>query len=84
MPAVAERKKTSLRLNSTLLDDMKRNAAKNHMSLNSYVESLLFDATYYEPNKETREAIEEARSGKYAGVLDVSSLDAFLKCIDEM
>lgn len=84
MPAVADRKRTSFRLNTTLLGDMKRNAAKNHMSLNSYVESLLLDATYYEPNEETREAIEEARAGKYAGELNVSSLEAFLKCIDEM
>ncbi len=36
------------------------------------------------PNKETLEAIEEIRSGKYAGKLDASSKDALLKSIMEL
>ena len=31
------------------------------------------------PNAETIEAIEESRSGKYAGTVDTSSMDAFMK-----
>lgn len=31
------------------------------------------------PNKETMEAIEEARSGKYAGTIDTSSMENFVK-----
>lgn len=32
-----------------------------------------------EPNKETMEAIAEARSGKYAGTIDTSSMENFVK-----
>lgn len=31
-----------------------------------------------EPNKETMEAIEEARSGKYTGTIDTSSMENFI------
>lgn len=40
------------------------------------------DAIYYEPNEATLEAIEEARSGRYAGTLDASSFEAFMKSIE--
>lgn len=40
------------------------------------------DAMYCVPNAETLEAIEEARSGKYAGVLDASSFDAFMESVN--
>ena len=33
-------------------------------SLNNFVECLLMDAMYTEPNEETKAAIEEARAGK--------------------
>lgn len=42
------------------------------------------DAVYSEPNEETIAAINEARSGKYAGTIDVSSFDAFMKSLDEI
>lgn len=41
------------------------------------IESM--DAMYSEPNEETVAAINEARSGKYAGVIDTSSMEAFIK-----
>lgn len=34
------------------------------------------------PNDETREAIDEARLGIYAGTLDVSSFDAFMASVN--
>ncbi|MBR1541683.1 MAG: toxin-antitoxin system protein [Bacteroidaceae bacterium] len=34
-----------------------------------------------EPNEATFNAIQESRSGKYAGTVDVSSLDAFKKSL---
>ena len=46
--------------------------------------STLMDAVYSEPNEETIAAIEEARSGKSAGTIDVSSFDAFMKSLDEI
>lgn len=39
------------------------------------------DFTCSVPNEETRAAIDEARSGKYAGTLDVSSFEAFMKSV---
>ena len=36
----------------------------------------------YIPNSETIAAIEEIRNGKYAGELDMSSYDAFMKSIN--
>ena len=41
------------------------------------------DIAYREPNAETRAAIDEVRSGNYAGTIDTSSYDAFLKSLDE-
>jgi hypothetical protein len=46
-----------------------------------YIESL--PESDNEPNEETIEAIEEARAGKYAGTIDISSLEAFLKSIED-
>lgn len=42
------------------------------------------DAVYSEPNEETIAAINEARSGEYAGTIDVSNFDAFMKSLDEI
>lgn len=36
------------------------------------------------PNSETIVAIEEIRNGKYAGELDMSSFDAFMKSINSI
>jgi hypothetical protein len=59
-------------------------AKKANRSLNNFVESTLMDAVYSEPNEETIAVINEARSGKYAGTIDVSSFDAFMKSLDEI
>ncbi len=44
----------------------------------------LFETPDRKPNKETRAAIEEARSGKYAGELDMSSFEAFIKSVNSI
>ena len=36
-------------------------------SLNNYVECLLLDAVYHEPNETTKAALKEAKSGKLDG-----------------
>ena len=46
---------------------------------NNYVESMLMEVVYSEPNEETKAAIKEARSGKFAGTIDTSSMEAFIK-----
>ena len=60
----AIKKQTAFRLNSDLLDALKNAAKREHRSLNNFVECILMDVMYAEPNEETRAAIEEARSGK--------------------
>lgn len=84
METMTVRKSASFRLNADLLETLKRHAKAANCSLNNYVESVLLDAMYFEPNEETKAAIEEARSGKpAAGTLDLDNFDAFVKSIDE-
>lgn len=64
MAASVVREKVSFRLNAALLEELKRKAANANCSLNSYVEGVLLDDVYYEPNEETRAAIEEVKSGR--------------------
>ena len=58
------RRPASFRLRADLLEELKRNAARANISLNNYVESVLLDIVYHEPNEETKAAIEEAMSGR--------------------
>lgn len=78
------RKQTSFRLREDLLQILQEQAKKANRSLNNFVESTLMDAMYSEPNEETIAAINEARSGKFAGTIDVSSFDAFMKSLNEI
>lgn len=69
------------RLNVDLLERLKVMARHQHRSLNNFVECILFDIAYNEPNEETKAAIEEARSGKLRGTtpVDLSSVEAMFK-----
>lgn len=73
------RKQTSFRLREDLLQVLQEQAKKANRSLNNFVESTLMDAIYSEPNEETIAAIKEARAGKFAGTIDTSSMEAFIK-----
>lgn len=73
------RKQTSFRLREDLLKVLQEEARKANRSLNNFVESTLMDAMYSEPNAETIAAINEARTGKFAGTIDTSSMEAFIK-----
>ena len=73
------RKQTSFRLREDLLKVLQEEAKRTNRSLNNFVESTLMDAVYSEPNEETKAAIEEARTGKFAGTIDTSSMEAFIK-----
>lgn len=84
METTADRKQTAFRLNGSLLNRLKVEAKKENRSLNNYVECVLMDAVYRTPNKETIEAIEEARAGKYAGIIDTTDFDSFMKSINEI
>ena len=79
MDTITKRPRTRayLRLRPQLFERLKAEADIRHTSFNSYVESLLSDAVYNEPNDETIEAIEESRRGEYAGTVNLSSMEAF-------
>ena len=83
MDAVINKKQTAFRLSTDLLDRLKIEAKKENRSLNNYVENLLMNVAYKEPNGVTLAAMEEAKSGKYAGTIDTSSMEAFIKSCEE-
>ena len=62
MNTAIERKPASFRLRADLLERLRRNAVRQNRTLNNYVESILLDIVYNEPNETTRTAIEEAMS----------------------
>lgn len=78
------KKQTAFRLDNDLLEMLKAAAKREHRSLNNYVECLLMNFMYNQPNEETKAAIEEARSGKSAGKLDMSNFEAFMKSVDSI
>ena len=85
MDTMIERKQqTSFRLRASLMERLRAEARYEHRSLTNIVETLLDEALKHRPNPETLAAIEEARSGKYAGTIDASSFESFMKSINEI
>ena len=78
MNITIEKKAHVFRLPVDLLNKLKELAKKDRRSLNNYVEGLLIDAVYKEPNAITLEAMKEVNSGslKNAPDLDLSSIEA--------
>lgn len=81
MDLAIQKKNQSFRLPVELIDRLKLLAKRQNSSLNNYVETLLLDAVYREPNETTLSAMEEARSGKLRDTqaLDLSSIEAMEK-----
>lgn len=81
MEAIVQKKATMFRLNTDLIDRLKDMAKKEHRSLNNFVECILLNAAYNDPNDVTKAAIEEARSGKTRNEtsIDTSSVNAMFK-----
>ena len=81
MEAAVQKKATMFRLNVDLIERLKELAKREHRSLNNFVECVLLDVAYNEPNEVTKAAIEEARSGKLRNVapIDTSSVEAMFK-----
>ena len=79
METRAIKKPTAFRLNENLVNKLKEKAIKENRSLNNYVECILMDVIYNEPNETTLEAVKEAHAGKFAGTVDTSSMEAFIK-----
>lgn len=79
MELTIEKKAHVFRLPKYLLDKLKELAAKDRRSLNNYVEGILLDAVYQDPDEITRASFEEAKSGKTEGPIDTSSVETMLK-----
>ncbi len=81
MEHTVTRQAVSFRLNAELLDVLKRRAKEANRSLNNYVESVLLDAMYFEPNEETIAAIKEAKSGKELETLDLNDFENYIQSL---
>ena len=78
MELSVEKKAHVFRFPAYLLDKLKELAQKDRRSLNNYVEGILLDAVYHEPNDTTLAAMKEVESGaiKNDQDLDLSSIEA--------
>ena len=63
MATTITRKPASFRLRADLLERLKSNAVRENRTLNNYVESVLLEYIFNEPNETTKAAIMEAMSG---------------------
>lgn len=78
MQTTSTKVQTAFRFDKELIRRLKLKAKKENRSLNNYVETLLMDVVYDEPNEETIAAINEVRSGKPLERLDVERFDEFV------
>ena len=69
---------TAFRFDKELIRRLKIKAKKENRSLNNYVETVLMDIVYDEPNEDTVAAIQEVRSGKKLEKLDVDNLEGLV------
>ena len=78
---IALKKNQSFRLSVELIERLKQLAKRQNRSLHNYVETVLLDAAYHEPNAVTLAAMKEAESGALnnAPSLDMSSIEAMEK-----
>lgn len=78
METAIPRTQTAFRLSNELLRRLKIEARKQNRSLNNYVESVLMDAVYRVPNRETLSAMEEAREDKNLETINLENLEGFI------
>lgn len=78
MTIVIERKQTAFRLSTSLLNKLREAAERENRSLNNYVESVLMDAVFSNPNKLTLAAMKEARENRDLETLDVDNLESVI------
>mgnify|MGYP000858425251 FL=1 len=81
MGTIVERKQTSFRLRTDLLKRMEKEASKENRSLNDFVESILMDNMYFQPNETTLAAMREAGSGVELEELDLDNFDEYIKTL---
>ena len=81
MDAVIDRKQTAFRLSCDLLDKLKEAATRENRSLNNYVESVLMDVVYNNPNKLTTKAMKEARENRELETLNSENLETLISSL---
>ena len=81
METIVERKQTSFRLRTDLLKRMEKEASKENRSLNDFVESILMDNMYFQPNETTLAAMREAESGVE---LEKPDVDNFIEYVQSL
>ena len=81
METIVERKQTSFRLRTDLLKRMEKEASKENRSLNDFVEGILMDSLYFQPNETTLAAMREAESGVELEELDLENFDEYVKSL---
>ncbi|MDD6140923.1 MAG: toxin-antitoxin system protein [Bacteroidales bacterium] len=77
MDIALPKKIQSFRLPVELIERLRQLAKRENRSLNNYVETLLLDAAYREPNDTTIAAMKEAQSGslRNSAPLDITSIE---------
>ena len=78
MDMAIERKQTAFRLSCNLIEKLKEAARRENRSLNNYVESVLMDVAYNNPNKLTIKAMREAREERELETLSSDKLESRL------
>lgn len=81
MQTIARKVQTAFRFDSELLRRLKIKAKQENRSLNNYVETVLMDIVYDEPNEETVKAIKEAKSADKLESLDLEKLDEYVAAL---
>ena len=85
MDIVVPKKNQSFRLPVELIERLRQLAKRENRSLNNFVETLLLEAAYCEPNDVTLAALKEAQNGKLRNTtpLDLSSIEAMERSMDD-
>ena len=65
-----------------MLMDLGIEARRQGISVSRLLE-IITEERMYHPNADTLAAIQETQTGKYAGVVDTSSFEAFMTSFDE-
>jgi len=60
---------------------MEKEASKENRSLNDFVEGILMDSLYFQPNETTLAAMREAESGVELEELDLDNFDEYIKTL---
>lgn len=84
MDIVVPKKNQSFRLPVELIERLRQLAKRENRSLNNFVETLLLEAAYCEPNDVTLAAMKEVQNGKLRNTtpLDLSSIEAMERSME--